>query len=475
MTWSIGIRGRFFLALASLALALLLAVGLGSAPLVQSALERELDQRLQAVGGSAIELLDPALAPGLVALGPGQAGSRLHREKQAVLVELCARTGVRRLFLADTTGRSIVDSDPRVGIGAALPQLRADRNALVRVRAGDAVSGPLFRDESGSVRKTGYVPLMSGGRAIGLVGAEADASFLFAVSDLRRRLLWVGASSLVFAFLLAAIAARGLTRPLDRLVEWGRGFGRGDLETPPPTTGRDEIGFLAATLEQARLELSARDREQRAMVAGIAHEIRNPLGGIRLYVELLGADPTVSTTAQARLGKILRELDHLGAVVDEFLRYARPGSPQIEPVPLARVVTEVTELLAGEARARSITFAVDIDPALTAPLDPVHARQMFMNLLRNAVEASPDSGRVTVEGQESAREIGVAVEDQGQGIPVEVRDRLFEPFFTTKPQGSGLGLAIVRRLALGHRGRVEVGTGRDGGARFVVVVPRLRP
>ncbi|MFN8549077.1 MAG: HAMP domain-containing sensor histidine kinase [Candidatus Eisenbacteria bacterium] len=462
---------RIFASLVLLTALLLVGLSLLIEREARRALETELDLRLRAVGASAVSLVGPALVPGLLSLTPAQENFRLYQERRQILTQLRDRTGVRRIFLADPGGRSYVDTDTRITIGVPLPQLRTDRTEVARVLGGDAASGALFTDDAGQYRKTGYVPVEVGGKVVALVGVEADARFLDAVRALRRRILLAGAGAIGVAFLLAAAVARGLTRPLDRLMVWAASLGSGDLASPAPHAGRGEIGVLARTLDQMRVEIEARDREQRAMVAGVAHEIRNPLSGIRLYTELLQNDRSLGEDQRRRLDKILKELDHLGAVVEQFLLYARPAEPMRQAIDLRAFAAEMAEWLRPQAALREVRLSLHCAEAPVALADPTHLRQVGHNLLRNAIEASPTGGEVRLECRAEGADSTFVVEDDGPGLAPEAAARLFEPFFTTKTAGAGLGLAIVQRLVLLNHGRVTVSTGTRGGARFEVALP----
>ncbi len=456
--------------MAALSASLLLASSFWIERQARQELEGELTLRLQAVGTAASSLIGPALVPGLLSLSPTQERFPFYRDRKAVLTQLRDRTGVRRVFLADTSGRSFVDTDTRVSIGAPMTQLRSDRVEIREVLRGHPAAAALFIDEEGHYRKTGYVPVLYDDRVIGLIGVEADASFLQAIRTLRTRILGIGAAGIVASFVLAAVAARGLTRPLQRLVGWARELGGGDLSRPAPASGRDEIAFLGRTLEQMRERLEARDREQRAMVAGVAHEIRNPLGGIRLYAELLAGDAALDDVSRERLRKILKELDQLGFIVDEFLLFARPAVPTPQEVQLKEVVPELADWLRPQAEKRLVALEVE-EPGGGRPwpvvqADPTHLRQILQNLVLNAIDASPAQGTVSIRTTGEAGEVAIEVSDQGPGIDPAARERVFEPFFTTKPAGAGLGLAIVRRLALLNGMRIEVVPGRDRGACF---------
>jgi len=501
--------------MALLSVLLVLAMGVWIEREALRQLERELNLKLQAVGEAAIQLVGPGITPALFRLQPGQETFAIHLDRRHALIGLRERTGVRRIFLADTLGNSYCDTDDRVRIGSPLPQMRSDRLQIRSVRQGQPASASLFRDDLGQPRKTAYVPVIHEGSVIGIMGVDADAAVLGSAQRLRLRILTVGGVGLVLALLLAAGVARGLSRPIQVLVAWAQRTGGGDLSSPVPATGGGEIAILGRTLEQMRSALEARDREQRAMVAGVAHEIRNPLGGIRLYTDLLRGDEAIQEGARQRLDKIVRELDHIGAIVEEFLTYARPAEPHPQIVALDEAAAELVEWLRPQAEGKGISLElVRVAPGpqpIQARLDPHHLRQMLQNLVQNAIQASPAGSRILVEvrSRSSAMDAGgpqpdpaagrldgrapvgdalstwpdalsdplsmdghaILVDDEGAGLDPQQRGRLFEPFYTTKAAGAGLGLAIVRRLALLNGGAVGVEEKGSPGARFVLKFP----
>ncbi|MBD3161995.1 MAG: HAMP domain-containing protein [Candidatus Eisenbacteria bacterium] len=319
------------------------------------------------------------------------------------------------------------------------------------------------------MRKTGYAPLQVGETRLGFVGVEADARFLEEIGTLRGRMIAVGTIGFLAAALLGFGLARGLTRPLARLVEAARALGRGDLDRPIPVGRADEVGFLARTLEEDRGRLAERDRSLRAMVAGIAHEVRNPLGGIQIYAELLEGDPKLTEAQRERVRKVLGEIRRLGEIVEEFLSYARPQAPEKSAVDPGGPVQETVELLSGLLEERGVR--IDLQPPeseIRVRVDPGQLRQILLNLVRNAVEAVPPGGGVRVRWEEQGPTVAVVVEDDGPGIPLDRREQVFEPFFTTKPEGAGLGLSIVRHLVEQNGGRISLERADGGGSRFTI-------
>jgi signal transduction histidine kinase len=464
------IRGRLLVAFLGLALGL----GVGTTLLIEAqaraSLEGELAARLEAVAAAASTQIDPSLVAATFSLGAGpDSGVRTRARLVERLLQLKEATGVRRIYLLDLEGRDQLDTDPRAVPGSELPQARVHRRMLDRAAEGKPVSSPLFRDPDGELRKTGYAPLVVRGQVLGFVGIEADAAFLREIGALRRRILLVGAIGFALAAVLSVGLARGLTRPIGELVDAARAMGSGDLDRPIPVGRPDEVGFLARTLEEARGRLAERDRTLRAMVAGIAHEVRNPLGGIQIYAELLENDASLTGWQRERVRKVLREIRRLGEIVEEFLAYARPQAPERQTFDPDGIVGETIDLLAGVIEERGVGVSLHRPGQPTQVIaDPGQVRQILLNLVRNALDASPRGTTVSVGWEEQGPTVVLWVEDRGPGIPPEQRERVFEPFYTTKAEGAGLGLSIVRHLTEQNGGRISHERPHGGGCRFTV-------
>jgi signal transduction histidine kinase len=226
------------------------------------------------------------------------------------------------------------------------------------------------------------------------------------------------------------------------------------------------------------------------LTAGLSHEIRNPLNAALLQLTVL--ERRLQRLAGDLQGPLLeplvlvkdeiRRLDH---ILEDFLQFARPRVFVPRAVELCQVVSRVLDLLAGEAERRSIRLERELtaDPGGTPVAgEEERLRQVLVNLTLNAIEATPDGGRVRVrclvlapdqaQGERDTS-VAVTVDDSGPGVPAAARDRIFEPFFTTKARGSGLGLSIVHAIVLQHGGTISVGEAPGGGARFLLRLPRL--
>lgn len=218
------------------------------------------------------------------------------------------------------------------------------------------------------------------------------------------------------------------------------------------------------------------------MSAGMAHEIRNPLGALAGAMQMLRRDATGDETNGRLMDIAIREATRLDNIITEFLQYARPPALNLAEHDLNKVLAETLDLVQHEARARSnikivTTLAAE---ALAAQVDQNQLRQVFWNMATNAFEAMPAGGQLTIST--SCRHIDVAgrksdvieiaFHDTGEGIPKQNLDKIFLPFFTTKKEGSGLGLAAVHRIVDLHGGWIKVDSRAGHGSRFVVCMPR---
>jgi signal transduction histidine kinase len=220
-------------------------------------------------------------------------------------------------------------------------------------------------------------------------------------------------------------------------------------------------------------------------VASVSHELRTPLAQIRLFLETVRLGRT-TTEAQRdwSLGNIDRETTRLTHLVDNVLHFSRGGprrEPHLVPTDLTREVRQTTDAFEPLARSRRTQLRVLVEEDIVAPLDAEWFRQMLTNVLDNAVKYGPTDQTVTVRLVRAADHAVIAVEDEGPGVSDGEREAIWQPFFrggaarASAAGGSGIGLSIVRELTELHGGSVRVESAAGGGARFVLVLPVLRP
>ena len=251
-------------------------------------------------------------------------------------------------------------------------------------------------------------------------------------------------------------------------------------------TQRGLVGVFKDLTQIRYLEEEMRRREWLAnlgeMSAGMAHEIRNPLGALAGAMQMLRQDVGSDETSQRLMDIAIREARRLDNIITEFLQYARPPALNVAEQDLNKVLADTLDLIQHEARSRTGISIVSrlASTALVAQVDQDQLKQVFWNLAVNAFDAMPGGGTLTIAT--GLRRVDVAgcradvieirFHDTGEGIPKQNFDKIFLPFFTTKKEGSGLGLAQVHRIVELHDGWIKVESEVGAGARFVVCLPR---
>jgi two-component system nitrogen regulation sensor histidine kinase GlnL len=294
---------------------------------------------------------------------------------------------------------------------------------------------------------------------------------------------------------LGDLVRGALTEPATRRRGEGTLFAQG-REVPVSATCAPVVdaggGALGAVLVlhdltlQRTLEATTRRADQLAALGtialGLAHEIKNPLGGIKGAAQLLRSavrDPDLVRCTDI----IVREADRLDGLVGQLRELTVPPRLQLERVNIHRVLNDVLTLQRQAPAWGAITLRTAFDPSLPpVRADRAQLTQVFLNLVKNALEALAERGELVVSTRLEARFhirrrsgwsrfLSVLIEDDGPGVPAEHQAQLFSPFFTTKPRGSGLGLAVCHRIVTEHGGTITYEPRARGGARFRVTLP----
>jgi len=240
-----------------------------------------------------------------------------------------------------------------------------------------------------------------------------------------------------------------------------------------------ENATLYEDLSKTRVQMQRADRlaSLGTLTAGLAHEIRNPLVAIKTFTQLL---PTRFDDDEFRdhfLKVTAGEVDRISSLVSELLDFSRPSQPKLNKENLNQVLEKMLLLVDTESHKKSLQIVKNFNEFLPpVVLDKEQIKQVFLNVLLNAVYATPESGTITVETRLTKRDgsqsfIQVIIKDTGQGISEENIDKIFTPFYTTKHEGSGLGLAISNQIIQEHRGNIEVESKENQGTTFYINLP----
>lgn len=317
----------------------------------------------------------------------------------------------------------------------------------------------------------------------------SQADLVATRSEVLRAFLSFAGVGLLLSVILGFLVSRRITRPVEALTDAAQKIAGGTPGvTVDATAASGELKGLIETfnhmtgdLKDATDKLVASERVAawQEVARRLAHEIKNPLTPIRMSLETLLAasqrgplDDRFKGLFTESARAVLEEVDRLKRIVDEFSQFARLPRPELAQLDLAEVVQAVMALYADHD---GLAYDVVLEKGALVSIDRDQLTQVLVNLVKNGEEAMAGrKGAIHVRVNRGDQVI-LEVEDEGPGIPAELKARLFEPYVTTKPQGTGLGLAIALRICQEHGGRLEVSDGAAGGALFRVSLPALSP
>jgi len=290
------------------------------------------------------------------------------------------------------------------------------------------------------------------------------------------KILAVIVASALTAVVAALVVARSIVAAIERVRDASVDMAHGDLEARAPEGGPTEVAELAASFNDMGDELRRLFDTRRELVAWASHDLRTPLANMQAMLEAL-EDGLGSPDEYV---PVLREQVHtLSLLVDDLFELARIDAGaltlELHRLPVAPVISSSLRSMEAEARTRHVRLAAEVDEDVTARFAPEKLERVLMNLLTNALRHTPTDGSVAVRVEPRNDEVRVAVEDTGEGIDAEVRERMFERFWrgdaSRSSRGAGLGLAIARGLVEAHGGRIWAEDREGGGARVCFTLP----
>jgi len=227
-----------------------------------------------------------------------------------------------------------------------------------------------------------------------------------------------------------------------------------------------KIGELQREIAEKDRQLARKTRLEMLgrMAANLAHEIRNPLGGIQLYASMLRRDLEGDADKVRTLDRILSAISGLDGLVEDMLAFGREIEPRRRLQPLGPLVEQALDFVRGTIAQKAIRVDVRFDGMVVAEVDGEMMQRVFLNIVSNAVQAVGVGGRLTIAGTGRT----VSFRDDGPGIAPEILEKIFTPFLTSKTKGTGLGLAIAHKIVEAHGGAIEAKNGPEGGAIFTI-------
>ena len=401
-----------------------------------------------------------------------------------------------RIFetLREEATRGLAVQDPgglRVHVVAETERLEADLaagevtfNQLFKaLEAGDEGRAEQLRDELVAIETEGAQRLRAlRDRVAGQMATLTEAAQRRETRSIQL-LVGLGLLTLVVG-LVTSLHARRVLRPLTAVTQRARAVAGGDLTPREIARTDDEIGELAQTFEdmvaairKARAEVVQAERLATIgkMAAHITHEVRNPLSSISLNLEMLEeelAELGPELESKELVVAIRGEVERLSRTAEQYLAAVREPHLELEREDLGALVRECHAFVRVELERAGLRSEVTVEDELPmVEVDEGQIRQALVNLVRNAREALEEGGRVSLVVSREGDHVRIRIEDDGPGIPDDVRASIFDPFYTTKRHGTGLGLAVTRSIVEAHGGRIACRAREGGGTIFDIDLP----
>lgn len=299
------------------------------------------------------------------------------------------------------------------------------------------------------------------------LGIRENINRLERINQLGTIFIWIGAAGVLLTILAGWFIARTIAGPVDKLVQFSKKIGQGEFNVQAPEKIYGEFAVLKDTMQQMQADLAAKNDEREQMLAQIAHEIRNPLGGIELLAGLIKEDAQSESQTYNHSAKILQEVSGLKEQIAAFLYYNKPVETKPQQLQLAEILKDVKMIHAQKLQDKNIHLHFE-ESDYPLFFDPQHLKQVITNLTANSIDAVAENGSIIIKMFENGTR-GFEVCDDGPGLDQKYRKNIFKPFFTTKPNGSGLGLAISKKLCLQNNALLAYDESYRDGSRFFVI------
>jgi two-component system, NtrC family, sensor kinase len=390
---------------------------------------------------------------------------------------------------------TLAGNEPTTEMAGRFKKLAAQNNAANRTLAIQRI----FIGNEHYYCSGGYFPSLKGDTTLGYLLFSSYENQLQALARTRVLLLTVSLITILASSVLVWFLVRKATAPLRELRDSAEAVGRGDFTRRVPVRSRDECGELAkvfnqmtGNLEQSRSELEQTVQTLKStqgqliqseklsavgeFVAGVAHELNNPLAAVVGFSEML-KDNDVDTKNRRYLDMIYKSAQRCQKIVQALLSFARRHQPERKPMSVNAMVEAVLEMLNYQLRTSNIEVVTQLSPSLPVVLADGHQiQQVLLNVINNArqaMESHQTGGRIKISTEQSGERVRIIIHDNGPGISEENLLRIFDPFFTTKKvgQGTGLGLSLCYGIIKEHGGNITPSSRPGDGAKFTIELP----
>lgn len=399
-----------------------------------------------------------------------------HRTLNARIYSLLKTDIDLRIYVTDTTGRVIYDSNHGTAEGKDYSQWRDVRLTLAGEYGARGSRAEIDNDASLVIHVA--APVLANGHIVGSLTVGKPTRYINElVAVARRRIFWAGLAGGALVVFTGFAFSVWLTTPIERLTAYARAVRDGKPATLPRIAGR-EVTTLRQAFDEMREALEGKKYVER-YTQTLTHEIKAPLSAIRGAAELLEEQAMPPDQRAKFLANIQRESARIQQLIDKLLQLsaleARKGLGPTEPVELSALARTVVDSLAGTLHARHLSLDLRAPAPVTILGERFLLHQALANLLQNAAEFSPVGTTISLSLTKHAHQASIEIDDTGPGLPDYAHDKVFERFYSlprpdTGVKGTGLGLSFVREIAHLHRGEITLENRPEGGCRAKLIL-----
>lgn len=365
------------------------------------------------------------------------------------------------IFIFGNDLNVLVHSRPSFSHGEAEPRLILNRKEISELKTGNSIASMPFKGDDNRWYLWGFFRLNDNY----IIAVRENAQRFNQVDALSTLFWFIGLGGVIVSAISGWLVANSITHPLTKLIGFSKEIGKGDFTASPPQKMHGEIAMLSDAMEKMKQNLAQNQNEKENILAQIAHEIRNPLGGILLLVNLIKENIADTETNKEYLDRIIKEINGLKLLITSYLTYSKPLFASPSWIDINKTISEIENMFKIPLKEKNIILEKNIKMEKFY-FDEAHLRQIFVNLMNNSVEAIGNSGTIFISAQKKP-DWEITFSDDGPGIEHSNLEKIFTPFFTTKINGTGLGLAICRKLSLENNADLSV-LKNGKGASFIL-------
>ncbi len=387
--------------------------------------------------------------PGLLTKTPKEYFLKLFNKKEL-------KTIYSEIFIFDKNLNIIVHSDSTKLLGKQEPRLLLSETEILNLKPKASVTSLPFKGNDNNWYLWGFSKLTKNY----WLAVKERASNFNRIDKLSNLIWYIGLGGVILSIFLGFIVANSITKPISELVSFSNAIGKGNFNANVPENMKGELKTLTNAMNLMQSNIADNQKEKEKILAQIAHEIRNPLGGIELLINLIN-ESIDDNKNKEYAKKILEELHGLKELITSYLNYSKPTPALPEQINITDVINESLSIFNNELNQKNIAVKKDIK-LKSIIFDKTHLRNILLNLIKNSIEAVKENGEITIAAFKKENKNFITIEDNGSGIDKKNYSKIFEPFFTTKANGTGLGLATCKKFCNENNAELTVKNLKQG-------------